>query len=135
MKYIRTKDGIYELEHIYMDGIIFHGSVEYDREGNVIYDIDDKTTFITQADTIKELCDELIIKNPNNDGDFNKKVFVTTNRWEILLNEKHAKHCINRDIYEYDVEIFGAIWTYDSDGVPTLKAVAKMNDKGELELL
>ena len=90
---------------------------------------------IKQADTIEELCDELIIKNPNNDGDFNKKVFVTTNRWEILLNEKHAKHCINRDIYEYDVEIFGAIWTYDSDGVPTLKAVAKMNDKGELELL
>ena len=90
---------------------------------------------IKQADTIEELCDELIIKNPNNDGEFYRKVFVYENRWKNILNEKHAKVCTDRDIYEHDVEIFGAVWVFDSNGAPTLKAVARMNDKGELELL
>lgn len=90
---------------------------------------------LAQKNTIEELCDELIIKNPNNDGDFYRKVFVYQGAWKNILNEKHAKHCTNRDIYEHDVEIFGAIWVFDSDGAPTLKPVAKMNENGKLELL
>lgn len=120
MKYIRTKDGIYDISNWKETDIYFEG------ENGFIT----KKRIIKQADTIEELCDELIIKNPNNDGEFYRKVFVYQGAWENILNEKHAKHCTNRDIYEHDVEIFGAIWTDKG-----LIYVAKMNEKGELELL
>ncbi len=123
MKYIRTKDGIFDEtqhRHTKIKGRVSIMGIFYD---------------FKESDTIEELCDELIIKNPNNDGDFYRKVFVFEDAWENILNERHAQHCTNRDIYEHDVEIFGAIWIYNSNGVPTLKAVAKMNEKGELELL
>ena len=130
MKYIRTKEHIYK--RLFIDRAIINecGYGACDKKLNPIGE-----TIIKQAETIKELCDELIIKNPNNDGDFYRKVFVYEGAWKNILNEKHAKHCTNRDIYEHDVEIFGAIWVIDSNGVPTLKPVAKMNSKGELELL
>ena len=94
-----------------------------------------KTEIVKQANTIKKLCDELIIKNPNVNEKFYSIVFVYQGAWKNILNKKHAKFCTSRDIYEHDVEIFGAIWVIDSNGVPTLKPVSKMNEKGELELL
>ncbi len=129
MKYFRAKDGIYIQ-------CKFKGYENYyclPRNTNITKKED--LVILKESNNIDELCDELIIKNPNNDGDFYRKVFVYEGAWKNILNEKHAKHCTNRDIYEHDVEIFGAIWVIDSNGVPTLKPVAKMNDKGELELL
>ena len=69
-----------------------------------------------QADTIEELCDEFVIV-------FKDKKIV----------EKDFK-LVKTNYGTYD-SVYGAIWTYDSNGAPTLKPVAKMNDKGELELL
>lgn len=129
MRYIRTKDRLY-------DGSLFLREYTgwYFCEKTKSYAFNE-SEIIKTANTIEELCDELIIKNPNNDEEFYRKVFVYEGAWKSILNEKHAKHCTNRDIYEHDVEIFGAIWVIDSNGVPTLKPVAKMNDKGDLELL
>ena len=68
---------------------------------------------VKQADTIEELCDEFVIWTEN----------------------KKAKELANYDVAKvfmrnYNVIIYGAIWTDKG-----LIYVAKMNDKGELELL
>ena len=132
MKYIRTNnDKIYDLKA--------YSGWEVDEDGNYhiwhhpkyscVYYIDiEAEDVIKQADTIEELCDEIVIHNPNNDGEFFPKYFVYQNRREDLLNKKHADFC--KKYYKLKVEIYGAIWTDKG-----LIYVAKMNDKGELELL
>lgn len=65
-----------------------------------------------QADTIEELCDEFVFIKGNS-----KNVFPP-----ITYNKQ-------KDIKFFD-EIYGAIWTNIG-----LIYVAKMNEKGELELL
>ena len=117
MKYIRTKDGIINSE-----------------KGNELmkqafdYGCPTGFKFVSQADTIEELCDELVVHNPNNDNEFYPQWFVYLNSWKNMLNEKHAKHCV--EFYDKPVEIYAAIWTDKG-----LIFVAKTNDKGELELL
>ena len=79
------------------------------------------------ADTIEELCDEFVIIRKD-DNTFalakyypdDKTFYVKTADEEVSLNE-----CL---MYEY--EIYGAIWTDKG-----LIYVAKMNEKGELELI
>ena len=83
---------------------------------------------IKQADTIEELCDEFVIDIGNRKylnhkgcylGDFYKKSYVSIGDENIGKDEK-------RKI----IAKYGAIWTDKG-----LIYVAKMNDKGELELL
>ncbi len=84
-----------------------------------IEDIDIKE-YKQVADTIEELCDEFVVKHKSN-----KKPYVA---------DGYQKHQILEDrqkVFEYDVEIvYSAIWTNKG-----LIYVAKMNDKGELELI
>ena len=70
---------------------------------------------LKQADTIEELCDEFVIAD------------VEHRCWERVF--KPALKQVLKD-YEKPYEIYGAIWTDKG-----LIYVAKMNDKGELELL
>lgn len=105
MKYIRTKDGIYRYK--LMD------KNEYDfrvATGNIIpgKKIEEEVKI---ADTIEELCDEFVL--------INKK------------DKEHFVDVLSPDLYDYkNFTIYGAIWTDKG-----LIYVAKMNDKGELELL
>lgn len=127
MKYIRTKDGIYKVTY---DGLCYKEAksqtmlmlVEHKNEkGKIKYE--EITTrkelamgkhhfkehIINQADTIEELCDEF-----------------------VRVNEKIHEYLASEDMptrYKGS-EIYGAIWTDRG-----LIYVAKMNDKGELELL
>lgn len=108
MKYIRTKDGIW------LNG----GKFGFPCEGIVgkkdEYDFGfcfDKKDIIKQADTIEKLCDEFVYF-------INGMPFVT---------HKGEIHYVAEGI---PVVIYGAIWTDKG-----LIYVAKMNDKGELELL
>ena len=91
MKFIRTKDGIYE---------VVKEAGEWVKKKGVI----------KQADNIEELCDEFVIIGSNGKpqvyGPFDLKVWTTDN------------------------VLYGAIWIDKG-----LIYVAKMNDKGELELL
>ena len=89
MKYIRTKDSVYEMSMA--------------KE----YGIDDLA--LNQADTIEELCDEFI----------------------GIYKGRHIKS-LSKDLWILkDCEvIYGAIWTDKG-----LIFVAKMNEKGTLELL
>lgn len=84
---------------------------------------------IKQADTIEELIDEKILIEKDGHPtlletlEFDRNIYLRINEYEF------ATQLPSNPI------IYGAIWSYDSNGVPTLKSVAKMNDKGELELL
>ena len=109
MKYIRTKDGR-----------IFPTKAKEE-------DID-KSIYADVADTIEELCDELVVHNPNNDPEYFPQWFVYRNDWKNVLNEKSAN--FKKEHYEKEIEVYGAIWTDKG-----LTYVAKMNDEGKLELL
>ena len=106
MKYIRTKDGIYERVMV----------VRQVCNGNEVAVIrPDKVEFepiINQADTIEELCDEFV-----DIYKYEKPDIALLN--DIKFFESYKSHTV-----------YGAIWTDKG-----LIYVAKMNEKGELELL
>lgn len=112
MKYIKTKDGIYER-------IIVVRQVCDGKEVAVIKP--DKVEFeliIKSADTIEELCDEFVVAYE--DG---AKIVYGDLEW-AKTKAKSSLEIGNKSI------IYGAIWTDKG-----LIYVAKMNEKGELELL
>lgn len=129
MKYIRTKDGkIKELNFDYRTGAFTgNGYYRYKATSTEQDGLVHKNYVIKQADTIEELCDEFVIIR-RDDNTFalakyypdDKTFYVKTADEEVSLNE-----CL---MYEY--EIYGAIWTDKG-----LIYKAKMNEKGELELL
>lgn len=114
-KYIRTKDKIYEIESDYLNnkGVRVGYNVVGQEEVVLI-----RNNNIIQADTIEELCD----------------MFVYVDTKHNILKYKYMIRnslCDNDMKYmKMGTEIYGAIWT--SKG---LIYVAKMNEKGELELI
>ena len=112
MKYVRTKDGIYEAKKNKVGAWIT----------KLPYKIFDRD-IIAKADTIEELCDAFIII----DEDKKKSVYLKELNWTFDMMQDLGMWS--------DRTCYGAIWIYDSSDAPTLKSVAKMNDKGELELL
>jgi len=123
MKYIRTRTLIFELyekeKRLYGDYISTNG-IHYK------YDC-----VIKEADTIEELCDEFVLHYDSTLQADRPIPWATYERlsdnWnackEMLIKELNNKSGRNPIVY-------GAIW-FDKG----LKYVAKMNDKGELELL
>ena len=114
MRYIRTKDNIIDLRRF---GNMPCGVANY--MGKVVYDFNAYGRFVVEqeANTIEELCDAYVIKNPKN----NIHHFA---RYEGLYELQTIAKEHN------DLIIYGAIWTDKG-----LIYVAKINDKGELELL
>lgn len=139
MKYIRTKDGrIVDLEKFineekntpYYKDFIFEeitkdGVLKWTAVGTEQNSMEDQigrrchfsatlnNEVINQADTIEELCDEFVV-DKFGEKDIYKEMSIGLIQKHIARNHK----------------IYGAIWTYKG-----LIYVAKMNDKGELELL
>ena len=115
MKYIRTKDGIYEVEkkeRAYFEG---HPWL-YCCKGK--YELVEEKDIIKQADTIEELCDYYIV------FDNEEHCSITKDYGDFLeIFYECQRHC-------WLDKAYGAIKT--SRG---LIYVAKMNEKGELELL
>ena len=132
MKYIRTKDGhIYEIQTLGYCGVLighFKGADDNFNLHNSLreWQLDCKnqyflntpngyTTCIKQADTIEELCDAYVI---------------------VPKDKKYKPYTINtlsvfddfEDVLRHN-DIYASIWV---DAL--LKPVAKMNEKGELEL-
>ena len=118
MKYIKTKDGK-----------IWSFSKPY---GNFVYEVGNEKNakwwfeigeVVKQADKIEDLCDAVVrIKNNRLPLCFNLPINATS-KWiddylKIMMKDKNI------------IEIYGAIWTDKG-----LVYVAKMNDKGEFELL
>ena len=105
--YIRTKNKIYKVE-----------SETFDKQGYYIdeyeYDIILKRQVIKQDDTIEELCDRFVV--------IDKETKEVKNIVTFLAYAKLWSSC------KYN--IYGAVWCEWC-----LKYVAKINDKGELELI
>ena len=82
-----------------------------------------KDEIINQADTIEELCDEFVIE---------KKGYAPFVSQTIFYNGKEHKEDLKAlaEYYSGYDNIYGAIWAKKG-----LIYVAKMNDKGELELI
>ena len=84
-----------------------------DVQTKVIY----KNNLVAQADTIEELCDEF--------------VFVVSDKiHKLILGEHSYKDCVEEAIKHKNRTIYGAIWCEWG-----LKFVAKLNNKGEMELI
>ena len=109
MKYIRTKDGIYEYVDYDNECIIPMPMIKYNGQLTHCAECD----IIKQADTIEELCDEFVL-------------FRDNKPYAIVPNKEHNAELAKNVWKDYR----GAIWTEWG-----LKYVAKMNEKGVLELL
>ena len=132
MVYIRTKDNnIYKLSN----GSDFEKTKEtyvwcFDKSSGFNFKVDVKN-ILKQADTIEELCDEFDIIVPA--GIYRFGIYHA--RYEGWGDFKRAwrdfKEKHGDDYRHYEIlGAYGAIWTNRG-----LIYVAKMNDKGELELL
>ena len=113
-KYIRTKEKVYEVVEeneryykcCYDDGCITLAA-KFDN------DVNGFSKALKTADTINDLCDRFVLLERN----LKPRIFET------------LKGAINNKIYDDEV-VYGAIWTDEG-----LIYIAKMNDKGELELI
>ena len=109
MKYVRTKDGIFEV--ILISPL---GFVRIDKRDGTYPDVFEKD-ILKQADTLKELIDEYVAIYP---------------KYPHLNNIIDSEYFFSHKSSEGEYEYYGSIWI---DG--NLVKVAKMNEKGELELL
>lgn len=136
MKYIRTKDRIFDIEKnggirtiVKIYDVDESLRLKYQNTNNpqqvgdrfvIIENKDYKITDNNTADTIEELVDEYVLREKANcklDVDYGE------------LTEDDVKLCLQ------DHDIFGAIWVNGDKEEPILKSVAKMNNEGDLELL
>lgn len=111
--FIRTKEGkIYNCEWLKISDNL-NGKPYVDKNGNVTY----KENILRYTDTIQELCDTF--------------VFVVDNQGYLIVDSwKQTIKYLNNYNEDNNCECYGAIWTNKG-----LIYVAKMNEKGELELL
>lgn len=118
MKYIRTKEWLFEVED---EILALNGEDEpielwFKVVGKA--ELINSIRVINQADTIEELCDEFVVKY----SEFRHEYSIYEKLDDIVLWQKK---CVS-GYYT----IYGAVWTNKG-----LIYVAKMNDKGELELI
>ena len=121
MKYIRTKWSIFEV--VEETDLVYRVKAKW-TPTHIYSKSKCQTEVIKQADTIEELCDEFVIFNPT----IEQKEYLV--KW---LGKDKIKYKTGQQqegfITPYET-LYGAIWTDWG-----LKYVAKMNEKGELELL
>ena len=110
MKYIRTKYGIFEL----LENGLSQTPIEVQ---NALI-----TGDYNQADTIEELCDAFVMFSQNRKKGISVLQSISYARLYVKRDNRYDGHYVDK--------IYGAIWTDKG-----LIYVAKMNDKGELELL
>ena len=110
--YIRTKNQIYEIESVLRD----NGFVKGYNVGEMAFITKDQV--IDQSENLLELIDEFVVIRDST----KIKQLVRTDKVEYL------KEMIKED--KRIVEVKGAVWTDKG-----LIFVAKMNDKGEFELI
>lgn len=122
MKYIRTKDRIIDIKVPDVCKYFIKNHSLFCTNHLLLGDLGNRATtnlgsVIKQADTIEELCDEFVELG-------NHTPFLNAERFEEWTEER------KKFLIQKGKEIKGAIWTDKG-----LIYVAKMNEKGELELL
>ena len=126
MSFIRTKDGIYEVVGFDNECIIPSKLVKVKTNGRERITHCCDTDIIKQADTIEELCDEVVceqthtlmrpyFKKHDDEG------FPDETYHEGIVNAIRKGH-FNAKNFDW----FGAIWTTGDNGEPILKSVTKL---------
>lgn len=128
-KYIRTKDGVYQVRKPALDEYLWEDSTYVYSHEHI-----DNKDIIKRADTIEKLCDEFV------DTSELERNYTMTGGWLYDLYDKEHKCLIWFDedkkhimpLSELDdiTQVRGAIWKDKG-----LIYVAKLNENGELELL
>lgn len=114
-KYIRTKDGIYEVDPL---SIYYIGETHFSCQDVKHTRIFNEWHILKQADTIEELCDLFVVEYQTK----KKKIFTS-------YDEAHWEY-IQLPVDMGGFSLYCAIWTEKG-----LIYVAKMNPKWEFELL
>ena len=126
MKYIRTKDGrIIDLTFYKENGIINNG-IKFVHKLNGSYFFVQQDNIINQADTIEELCDELVLVGGNAKPSIIDNITAVSKY--VVLKDKSFE--LWEKLTKENCKIFGAIWTDKG-----LIYVAKLNERGEWKLL
>ena len=123
MRYIRTKDGVFESKATERGKFIHiptNDAVAQMHRDNWVWVLEEN--IVAQADTIEELCDELVVCDPQFSLPFTRE-----RAWGSLYLDTSSEEKFKKGKLE---AVYGSIWV---DG--NLIKVAKMNEKGELELL
>ena len=108
MKYIKTKDKVLKVRKPFEDEYTDNTHIHC-YEHPMVH----KRDIIKSADAIEELCDMFVL-------------FRDNKPYAIVPNKEHNAE-LSKNVWK---DYYGAIWTDKG-----LIYVAKMNDKGELELL
>lgn len=109
MKYVRTKDGIYDLEKS-----LFHQYNGIRVLTPYCKQYEENPSLCKTSDTIEELCDEFVVIHKELNGNH------TVHRYSFFVkSEQNAGN-----------DVYGAIWTDKG-----LIFVARANNEGVLELL
>lgn len=112
MKYIKTEDGIFgplkDNDFILEKGRFF---------GKPILKV---------ANGTKELCDEIVVV------DIDGRHLII--HYDVEQLRRYIKN-LYRNGEDADFEVYGAAWVVGEHGEPILKSVAKLNKRGEWELL
>lgn len=134
--YIRTKDGnIYSVAKVRDDILVNTEKGIIRKVGYVVNELPiskciiNEEDIISKADTIKELCDEFVYINKVGNMEKSHIVFEMLNRITEPTTKQKMDYIKKHYKDELD-KIRGAIYTDKG-----LIYVAKMNDKGELELI
>ena len=114
MRYLRTDTEIYDIDDLHVCEELNGKPYATNDEGWVIY----KESIVKEADTIEELCDEFVIAYESG-----ARIVYGDLEW-AETKAKSSLRIGNKSV------IYGAIWTDKG-----LQFVARLNDKGELELL
>lgn len=128
MKYIRTKDRIVKCEDetLIKDDKVPRLTFKPYKQGKIILPepIIEYDEIIKQTDTIEELCDAFVVDDRTSK---HNKPWVSRERFNLEARKDIGKHL---DVCVGKGAIYGAIWTDKG-----LIYVAKLNGKGELELI
>lgn len=127
MRYIRTKDAVYKLRNAFPEEYQFDNAVYVYSHEHIC-----KNEIIKEGDSVAELCDVIVC---NEELFYPLTSYKEGNEfdWKEIIECSHNVCCSAdykgkpEDLY---FKVYGAIWTDKG-----LIYVAKMNEKGELELL
>lgn len=122
MKYIRTKDRIREIIEDFGGSCNVKSTYSKGRPSIDNFTVVNGVRFAPRADTIEELCDAFVMFSKNRKKGISVLQSISYARLYVKRDNRYNGHYVEK--------IYGAIWTEWG-----LKYVAKMNEKGELELL
>lgn len=117
-KYVRTKSGVYKTVHTFPNGDYLINKILCDGLPDTLR----KKDIVNEADKIEDLCDKIVAFDTHGDSPAVLSRFLGS--FDLKNWIEDSKRQNGRYIF------YGAIWTDEG-----LIYVAKMNAKGELELI